>query len=619
MTGSRIAAIIALLSMLLGACTHYEPISLHGAGSMRVEVEVYKGPVTLSADAQIAQTAAVMSDLVRAMDKWHDEVAQTLDENENTKEAALDTSENRESLTPEQELQWGAEKADHEARVAAYTQAKTVYDAQWSEHQRRFQSALKAGLPSGERRCFPYPRASGGPRLTHNDWLDCNDLLTAFDNSVRIISNACYIMESPLFQSTIAAIVFLPKNTCNNPSYRSLWTAWQNSHDKYPPPSSVDENVKEHQTLLDALKSAQKRCAAKGALDADRAITGTFAACHEAIVITMESLTTMLRSTAFRVADANIRHVPRERNFRGLLVTYAYIASQYGDQMSSRVAVLRKELADTQDFSVGKDGDIRGLLPTSDYLRGAGYSDFVHLYDWLEAIEPHQPGRLDTRARARMAERLSNDYYWEKVNEVYASGQGDVSMAFVKDAIGNWNLKSFSNDPSKLLAAYRKVADAGLNAAAKLAARAASGGATDALPKLNAARDAAAFARQAAGGTTAPTGGPDLSAMRARVVARIEARKAVYAAREDQVSTEIKEDVSQINMLASKIKDGGDAATLQPELDAATAKKKNDEERLAAVRKDAIQAFGDIMDDQAQVLVTMQEALAPKESKSPAK
>ncbi len=75
-------------------------------------------------------------------------------------------------------------------------------------------------------------------------------------------------------------------------------------------------------------------------------------------------------------------------------------------------------------------------------------------------------------------------------------------MAFIKDEIGNWNLKSFSNDPGKLLAAYRSAADATLKSAARLAASAASGNTTEAIRKLNAAQKAAAIANQIAGGET---------------------------------------------------------------------------------------------------------------------
>src|SRR5262249_23215809 len=48
------------------------------------------------------------------------------------------------------------------------------------------------------------------------------------------------------------------------------------------------------------------------------------------------------------------------------------------------------------------------------------------------------------------------------------SGQGDVAMAFIKDDIGNWNLKSFDNDPTELLRAYSDLSKKALAEAVKL-------------------------------------------------------------------------------------------------------------------------------------------------------
>jgi len=67
------ASVLLAVAALLAGCTHYEPLSLHGAGSMRVEVEVYKGPASISPEGQVGQTAAVLSDFVRAADAWHEE------------------------------------------------------------------------------------------------------------------------------------------------------------------------------------------------------------------------------------------------------------------------------------------------------------------------------------------------------------------------------------------------------------------------------------------------------------------------------------------------------------------------------------------------------------------
>jgi hypothetical protein len=53
---------------------------------------------------------------------------------------------------------------------------------------------------------------------------------------------------------------------------------------------------------------------------------------------------------------------------------------------------------------------------------------------------------------------------------VHASGVGKVNLLFVKDGIGNWNLKNFENYPGELLDAYLNVGKKALEAAAKIAA-----------------------------------------------------------------------------------------------------------------------------------------------------
>lgn len=328
MTVFRFAAVASLLGVVLSACTHYEPISLHGAGSMRVEVEVYKGPVTLSTDAQIAQTAAVMSDLVRAMDKWHDEVAQTLDIDvyAGSREAANTSAEPVEPkdvgpITDAQRKQWEADKKEYAERFATYTRAKAAYDAQWSEYQRRFQSAVEVDEPLGNAVCA-YPQTTGG-RFSADDWRDCNALLTAYQSSERVISFACYIIHTPPFEK-LAPTVFLPEHTCSDKTYEKDWDYLYNKrttvdHVKFPPPPTnaapagkqdPTRSEPDNPVYYDALNAEWRKCNPP-----QTATTDAFAACHEAIVLAMENFTTMLQSTAFRVADANIRHVPRERNF----------------------------------------------------------------------------------------------------------------------------------------------------------------------------------------------------------------------------------------------------------------------------------------------------------------
>ena len=68
-----------------------------------------------------------------------------------------------------------------------------------------------------------------------------------------------------------------------------------------------------------------------------------------------------------------------------------------------------------------------------------------------------------------MVEHLVADNYWSHINTVFAAGQGDVSMALVKDDVGNWNLKSFDNSPGKLLEAYKELGLAAVKTTVDLA------------------------------------------------------------------------------------------------------------------------------------------------------
>ena len=93
-------------------------------------------------------------------------------------------------------------------------------------------------------------------------------------------------------------------------------------------------------------------------------------------------------------------------------------------------------------------GDENAAMPLSVYLRNSSETDFLNLYVWNKASSPRlcEGGcTVDdaTKQSTRVVERLFADNNWSKVNTVFASGQGKVRMAFIKDDIGNWNLKGF--------------------------------------------------------------------------------------------------------------------------------------------------------------------------------
>ena len=188
-------------------------------------------------------------------------------------------------------------------------------------------------------------------------------------------------------------------------------------------------------------------------------------ACYRIVLSNAIDLAGQLRANAFTIAETHIGFTDEDRLIRGMQISMANFAAEYGNQIASRADALLKQMR----------GEHRHVMPTSIYLRDAGHTGFLNLFVWNHAGAPsfceEGCGDLEsvTRNRVKTVEHLFQNHNWHKINSVYASGMGDVSMAFVKDDIGNWNLKSFENDPSQLIDAYKKAGFAAVNTVAKLA------------------------------------------------------------------------------------------------------------------------------------------------------
>jgi len=186
-------------------------------------------------------------------------------------------------------------------------------------------------------------------------------------------------------------------------------------------------------------------------------------------------LSISLRDKAFRWAIGSVVGQSLNVAVRASVVNLIVASSENGNQLKNRADALMKQM---QPY-----GNDRRELPPSVALREAEPTDFINLYKWLGASTPglFTSDNLSVGSvgdRVKMVERLISDQYWSKINTVYASGRGKVSMAFIKDEVGNWNLKSFDNDPSELLHAYTTVSLEALKKAAELAAAGSSGGAS---------------------------------------------------------------------------------------------------------------------------------------------
>lgn len=167
---------------------------------------------------------------------------------------------------------------------------------------------------------------------------------------------------------------------------------------------------------------------------------------------TASRISAMLRDQAFRWAVASTAGQSMNYKVRIAVVNSIVAASEIGNQLKCRINALSKQL----DEDVGLD---RREQAPSVALCDTEPTDFVNLYAQLDATMPSLVGKYIlgigwVEDRVKIVKNLFSDHYWSHVNTVYASGRGKTSMAFIKDDVGNWNLKSFDNDPEELLKAY---------------------------------------------------------------------------------------------------------------------------------------------------------------------
>nr|MBA3966106.1 hypothetical protein [Nitrospirales bacterium] len=174
----------------------------------------------------------------------------------------------------------------------------------------------------------------------------------------------------------------------------------------------------------------------------------------------------MLKDTAFRWSFASTAGQSLNPKVRIAVVDAIVAFSEFGNQLHARADALMKQLK--------PNGLDRRELPPSVALRETETTDFHHLYNWMNAdigsFASTLAGLPSVKERVKIIESLFADHFWSKINTVYASGRGKIGMAFIKDDVGNWNLKNFDNDPEDLLKAYTAFSIEALKKAAEIAA-----------------------------------------------------------------------------------------------------------------------------------------------------
>lgn len=274
------------------------------------------------------------------------------------------------------------------------------------------------------------------------------------------------------------------------------------------------------------------------------------------VMADVAALAEEMRIQSLFYANSHVGHASQKRRVRTAIVDFAAFAAEYSNTLKSRADALLKQAG----------GVDRRELSLSSQLRDASPTAFVNLYVWNKAANERVVGEPTSTAyfrdRVRVINRLVSDEAWTRVNTAYASGQGDVSMAFIKDDIGNWNLKSFDNDPTALLQAYKDVGQAALGAAVTIASGGSAGSfrqAERALDNLSKTQSALLLAENIAygGGSTSiePAENRTLKRLHASTLSRLKELKREYEKEAGELDGKIASVTTKLNEARQAVED----------------------------------------------------------------
>jgi prefoldin subunit 5 len=159
---------------------------------------------------------------------------------------------------------------------------------------------------------------------------------------------------------------------------------------------------------------------------------------------------------------------------KNLSRAFTRTAMEYGTQNVTDPASVRR-LVITANFLHHVSGQLENriryfgkeeaVIPLSAQLKAAQTEHYAMLHSLLNTAKPSYGstglffGNLQNSRHVSTAlksiDRLNS---WEQINEAYASGKGEFSVALIKDDIGNWNIKNFQSDPKALLEAQTNLA-----------------------------------------------------------------------------------------------------------------------------------------------------------------
>ena len=192
----------------------------------------------------------------------------------------------------------------------------------------------------------------------------------------------------------------------------------------------------------------------------------------------LATLSNGIGELAFRWSQAAVAGHSLNLTIRLAHANAIVTTAESANRLTARADALLKQLS--------PNGLDRRELSPGVAIKQSEATDFMHMYEWLNAgssIANWLSGLGPPEQRVKAVARLFADHHWDKTNTVYASGRGQVAMAFIKDDVGNWSLKSFDNSPEQLLNAYTDFAKETVAKAVELATKAVANGVAPGSPK----------------------------------------------------------------------------------------------------------------------------------------
>lgn len=414
-TPRAIILICLFIAVYMPGCMAFSDSS-----AMRIEVEVYKGPLSLEPEIQLGELFGYLREAYNGLQKTQD-IIQAVGKTNGLYSCPSGSKLDRngyDTCTLNPKDQSNSLKSDQENKANS--------PLQWCS------SLDPSNLNFFSK--FDYADCSLLKMLSEDVSKLQNSLLHPICALTKAISTdtTCDITNDSLDTNTLKML----NNSLKKIQISSI-TLLQTSLEKSSPP--IQES-----SLRDAL------------MEANRAVA-------------------VMQASAFRYANAATGGRSTKFSVRKAQTHFIAATSEYANQIQARADALLKQL--------GNAGRDRRELPLSTHLREAEPTDFVYLYSWMSSTTPSifpllvfSPPQMSVTERIKVVDRLYADHFWSKINTVYASGRGKTQMAFIKDETGNWNLKSFHNDPTELLEAYTNVAQKALQKAAALATGTFTGG-----------------------------------------------------------------------------------------------------------------------------------------------